>query len=572
VEVLYGPQSTLYASNSPGGIVNIVTADPKLDLYQASGTVEYGSYEMLHTEGSLNVPVSGSVAMRAAFNTSVRDGYMENGSDDEDTKSGRLKLLYQPADALSMVLTGEVTKSGGSGYSGIDMFIDEGDLDDPWDNSDEDAPIPRRSDDKKLTARIDWSLGFGDLTVLPSYATNSQYASMDMEDMFTGEPYSQTLDAEGSEKGVELRLASSDDFFFKWIVGYNYYTSEQDELTTPETGLYQKRANDQETHAIFGNVTYPLSDLMRLTAGVRFSKDENSTLFEALMTNPMTGGVDVVHDLAVSEYDAPDYKIGVEYDLNPEAMFYADFSTSYRTMGMTLAAAEPEELKSYTMGVKSRLLDSRLQMNASAYYYDYTNFLADAGLAAPDTGRIDDGSQTNADLVSYGFDLQTKFAISANDRIDFSVSYLKSEFESLVFDYVSEYLEDKSYKNKPQTFAPEWTVTASYNRTFDLSNGGTLTAKLDTRYQSSFLVTYMEEYTSGLGTPNVVQLDLNGYNEQEAHFISNLTAIYVHPGSQWSLSAYVKNIENYAEKKNLMMGTMMIGAPRTYGAVFSVRY
>jgi iron complex outermembrane receptor protein len=148
VEVLYGPQSTLYASNSPGGIVNIVTADPKLDLYQASGTVEYGSYEMLHTEGSLNVPVSGSVAMRAAFNTSVRDGYMENGSDDEDTKSGRLKLLYQPADALSMVLTGEVTKSGGSGYSGIDMFIDEGDLDDPWDNSDEDAPIPRRSDDK----------------------------------------------------------------------------------------------------------------------------------------------------------------------------------------------------------------------------------------------------------------------------------------------------------------------------------------------------------------------------------------------------------------------------------------
>jgi iron complex outermembrane recepter protein len=71
-EVLYGPQSTMYSSNSPGGVVNVETARPKLDKYEASGTLEYGNYNLLHAEGMVNFPISKTVALRTAFTRKKR--------------------------------------------------------------------------------------------------------------------------------------------------------------------------------------------------------------------------------------------------------------------------------------------------------------------------------------------------------------------------------------------------------------------------------------------------------------------------------------------------------------------
>lgn len=572
VEVLYGPQSTMYASNSPGGIVNIVTANPKLALYEASGTVEYGNYGLLHTEGSLNVPVSDSVAFRSAFSTSSHDGYMANGSDDEDTKAGRFKIMYNPVEAFSFVATAELTRGGGSGYSGIDIFIDEGDLADPWDNSDEELPTGRTSKSEKYTGRIDWTLAFATVTVLPSYGESSQHAAMSMSDS-SGDVTTQILDGESSEEGVEVRLSSNADSGLKWNAGFNYYSSESTEFVMPDTGYYQNRYNDQEVYAFFGNLTYPVMETFRLTLGVRQSWDENNTLFEALMENPVSGDIDTVGDATSSEYDSPDFKVGVEYDVSENSMWYADWSTSYRTMSMTLSAADPEELNAYTIGSKNRFMNNRLQLNASAYFYDYTNYLADAGLTDPATGRQDDGSQSNGDLEIYGVDVQTSAVISENDILNLSVSYLHSEFTRLFFDYVSDALVDKDYSGKAKTFSPEWSISLAFKHKFDLSNGGNITASLESKYQSDYFVTYMEEYTEDTDDDGIYELyDLTGYNLQEAHTISNVSAIYSHPDGKWTLTAYVKNLENYAEKKNLMMGTMMIGVPRTYGAVLSVRF
>jgi iron complex outermembrane recepter protein len=94
VEVLYGPQSTMYSSASPGGIVNVVTASPKLDRYEVSGSIESGSYSLLNLQGALNVPVAEQVALRASVQSSKRDGYLTGGGDNENSKSARLRALY----------------------------------------------------------------------------------------------------------------------------------------------------------------------------------------------------------------------------------------------------------------------------------------------------------------------------------------------------------------------------------------------------------------------------------------------------------------------------------------------
>jgi iron complex outermembrane receptor protein len=573
VEVLFGPQSTLYSTSSPGGIVNIVTAAPKLDTYAASGAITYGNYDTLQTEGMINAPVTDTIALRAAFSTSVRDGYLANGSDDEDTKSARLKALYSPGEAFSLQLTGEYTKTDGNGYTGITMFVDEGDLEDPWDNSGQDAPPPRSASEKKASGHMDWNAGFGVVSVLASYVDESSAATFIRTDMMSGQTASHSMERSGEEKGVEVRLASPEGSFLKWIIGANIYRSNVDQMDMPETGDYEYRIVNQDTDAFYGNLTYPVTDRFRLTAGLRNTRDTNYLLEqmvkpEGLVLLPVE-----------TKYDDWDHKIGVEYDVNTNAMLFADWSTSYRSVGMALRPLEPERLDAYTIGSKNRFLDNKLQMNVSAYYYDYTNYVADFGMMSDPTnnGRSDDGSLTNGDLRKYGVDIQTTAIITDNDKLDVSVSYLSSEFTDLVFDFENPLFEDQDFTGNPETFSPEWTLNVVYSHSFSLPNGGRLTARLDSRYQSSYLVNYVDVYqeinfgpTGPVGEFNF--LSRKAYIEQEAHHISNVSAIYSHPDGKWTLTGYVRNLENYAEKKNFMMDSMMIGPPRTYGAVLSVRY
>ncbi len=168
VEVLYGPQSTMYASASPGGIVNIVTSNPKTDKYEASGTLEYGNYNLLHTEGSVNAPVNEKVALRAAFSTSQHDGYLSNGSEDEETKSARLKALFQANEKIAIVITGEFSKGGGQGFAFTRAFVNQDDkyypdgtrLTDPWTSASGSAGTGMDKKNKKISGRMDWDMGY----------------------------------------------------------------------------------------------------------------------------------------------------------------------------------------------------------------------------------------------------------------------------------------------------------------------------------------------------------------------------------------------------------------------------
>jgi iron complex outermembrane receptor protein len=572
VEVLFGPQSTMYSTSSPGGIVNIVTADPKLDNYEASGSLTYGNYETLQSEGMVNVPVTDTMAIRAAFSTSVRDGYLANGSDDEDSKSARLKALYQAGDTLSVVVTGEYTTRGGNGYSGINMFVDQDDLEDPWDNSYADTPPPRSQDDKKVSGHLDWNIGFGVVTLISSYVEESSSATFTRQDPFAGVSLSHSMDRSGTEKGTEIRLSSPSDSPIKWLLGANTYRSDAVQMDLPETGNYEERTITEDTDAIYGNITYPFSDRLRVTAGLRKTTDENyllERLFGGTVVMPVT-----------TKYDDWDHKIGFEYDLGENSMLYADWSTSYRSVGMPLRELNPERLDAYTLGSKNRFLDNRLQVNMSAYFYDYTDYVADFGWVSDPTqgGRSDDGSLTNADLEKIGVDLQTTTIISNNDKLDVSISYLSSEFTNLVFDFINPGFPDQEYTGKPETFSPEWTINVIYKHIFNLPNGGSLTARIDSRYQTSYLVNYVDVYQEiifGGGGPPMGTYNFFSradFIEQEAHHISNISAVYADPDGKWTLTGYVRNLEDYAEKKNFMMNSMMIGPPRTYGAVLSVRF
>jgi iron complex outermembrane recepter protein len=624
VEVLYGPQSTMYASNSPGGIVNVVSANPKLDKYEFSGLLEYGNYNLLHTEGSMNAPLSEKLALRAAFTTSTRDGYLTNGGDNEDSKSARVRFLYQPLDTLSFVITGEDSKystqrSGGvaSFYNGYYQTGEK--VENYWYSADV-LPAPTTSDSGQVTVRMDWDMGFASLTVLPSYIDRSGHME---ERMAMGADVTINKgDTSAVEKNVELRMASSTDFtLFKWIAGFNYYdaTNAQSSLAynedgTPKTSIlwatgeevqeFRDMKSIETAKAAFANVTYPITDALRATGGYRYSWDtvdmqNNET--RGIRGGAGTGSLELIYEDFQDVYSAPDYKLGLEYDLGSNSMLYADYSTSYRVQAMGgggpgtggSADKEPEKLKAYSVGAKNRFMDNKLQVNASAYYYDYTGFSAgdmQTGFFGdpndPNTWnnaytQNDPNSSQTGDGRMYGFDLQTNLVMSANDLLNLSVSYLKSEWTDLTFDYYYDYLivgvmpgepwgaenivpaDTVSYNGKPMTMSPPWSVTGSYSHNFNLPNGSYIKAQIDERYKAAYRLSWKDgDYP---------------WNYQEACHLTDLTAIYTNSDGNWTLTGYVKNLENYAEKRMYMtpgggQGITTLGSPRTYGGVLSVKF
>jgi iron complex outermembrane receptor protein len=603
VEVLYGPQSTLYASNSPGGIVNVVSAAPKLDAYEISGTLEYGNYDKLHMEGSLNAPVGDTTALRAAFNTSVHDGYLSNGGDKEDTKAARLRALFQPNDKLSLVMTGELLKRSSYRFGGVDAFITQDDVDDPW-YTERILGDPTKDNQKKAYANVDLDLGFGSLSLVPAYTTSDSHGENAMS-MFGTVRYVVNI-VTSKEKGAELRLTSSPDSSFSWILGLNYYDSAQslDNDVYDANGDHTGEKNDaymnEESKAVFTNITYPVTDRFRATVGYRMSRSDITTHREE--TKFPGGNYEFVLRHIVNSYDDPDYKVGIEYDLSEDSMVYVDHSTSYRSQGLEGAGPSgpgveaanppPEKLKAFTLGSKNRFFDNRVQVNASAYYYDYENYAVaevvmawagdDVNNPMSDEVVREPGASTYGNGEQMGFDLQANTIITPNDNLNLSVSYLKSEWKDLKFTFYYDWdatggrggppgsaavpieirpLLDRDYGGKPMTNSPELTISANYTHIFNLANGGSLETRIDALHKGEYKLSWKEEDYP--------------YNHQEAYTTFDLSATYVHSDGKWTLSTYVRNVENYAEKRGYFprpINETHVGTPRTYGAVLILRY
>lgn len=641
MEVLYGPQSTLYANTAPGGIVRVITSAPKTDKYEVSGSVEYGNYNYLRTEGSMNAPINSKMALRAAFSTSARDGYISNGGDDEDTKSARLKTLFQASEDLSFVLTGEYTIQGGHGFTGVNEFIDQDDVDDPW-TSDDELEAAKSSKQKGVNVNVTWDTVVGTLTMLPSFSKTT--SSESGEDMMSGEikhtAFTQT------EKSAELRMTSASDFFIKWIAGLSYFKSDNNRKSSTEGSVEKEYSGYwDETKAVYANITYPVLDTFRITAGGRKNWAKMTTHNETLNSSTsqvfgppqpnltVTENDDGTYDLIsdnIQEYPNTDYKFGVEYDLNEDSMLYADVSTSYRFQGQTMPDADgnyppPEEMVAYTLGAKNRFFGNKLQVNVSAYWYDYKNKFASGNptwfiymwedderilnAVDPDTGEalnysfvdnngdvqlgIDlngDGDLNNADnpgdrgqssladavrakwgdYRSRGIDLQSSWIITSKDKLDFSYSYADNVWTDLYYKYVYNWIyPDVDLSGVMNVNSPKHTIVLTYNRNFPLTNGGAITARIDTRYQTEYVISFKKADSP--------------WRDQEAYHTTGLSLIYANPDGKWTLTGYVKNLEDYAVKRSIfgqgedaenqkMIYEMMIGSPRTYGAVFSVKF
>lgn len=575
VEVLRGPQGTLYGRNATAGSINIITANPTNE-YQASGSVGVGNYSLLKTEAMVNVPVTDSVAVRAAMVSERHDGYIQpSGYDDADNLGGRLKVLIKPSDDLSLLLAGDYLHIGGVGNGGVNSLATH--PDDAWYGT---APTGKTDlSSWRAYAQLDWNIGIGNLTVLPAH---QDFEKFDNNVIIMPATTAAAGIVQERQDTLEVRLASPAESAIKWVGGAYYLGSKTNipaavasQISLPAGAFTYPYLSGSEVKslALFGQATFPVTEALRLTGGVRYTQDDKTAY------NQTSASTRVNYD---GSWNSFTYKAGVEFDAAEQSMVYANVSTGFKAGGLDQGfnKYDPEKLLAYSLGAKNRFFDSRLQVNAEAYYYDYKDFQAQYGyrcqnsVACPVITTFANTIVNAGQASLYGAEIETSMQLSSVDRVDMNVAYSHTNFDELIIvpgtqnnsptgcatTLTCTVLPNQILTNESLSNAPEWSGSLGYEHLFVLPNDGNISVSADTHYYSSYWTLYRR--------PPQVPTE----SFQDSYFKSNAFVAYNAPDSKWSARVYVKNVEDQAVVTSAVGPALTLQAPRTYGFTFSANF
>lgn len=560
VEVVRGPLGTLYGRNSNGGSINVITARPVLEEWQARASVGAGNHDQLDTEFMVNVPLGEDVALRLAVANDYSDGYYEDGGEGTDNYAARARLLIEPSDNFDLLATFEWSDVDGSGvglsycppfaveqqpvcqgvewkpYQGFGLpgnFIENG----------TDGPIgenPGFTARENTSAYVEWNYSWDSMTL----TSISNWHHYNRKELHVWDFNSYFPVHKNSFLTQEFRLADNGESRFDWVAGLFYSREDSDGVEQFGTQLPPDYAEFQPissygvedgrvtSTALFGQVTYPLSDRLRLTGGLRYTTEEKALpgTARALLNTP---DPIIVQTGDTLDTDKVTWLIGGEYDLTDENMLYFKVNTGFKSGTVNAVppnigvptTTTPEEITAYQIGSKNRFVDDRLQVNAELFHYDYDGYQV-VVIAEDPTGFFPGVffPSANAQEATFtGGEVETNFLVTPNGRLDVTATFLDAKHDRFVtpaFDYSG---------NDVQR-APDYTILAAYSHDFPLPNGGALTGRITSMYVDG-------NYTKDSNLPG---------DWQESYTNTSVYLTYRGATERWSLTAWGRNLEDEA--------------------------
>lgn len=588
VEVLRGPQGTLYGRSATGGVVSIHTKDPVLNEMGGNLSAEFGDYALRRYSAALNVPVGEVLALRVSGNSYQRDGYYSPQGGAVDTTDGRVKLLFEPNDDVSLVLG--IAAQDAEQYSGQN----QGTLT-KADQINYDSVVPLGTGKAKTWqywAHLDWDLGPAILTYIPALQTWEQeainYGSPGGGAVATGDqrtPYDRFLTQ-------ELRLASTADSALKWQTGLfyydnklrnNYYLLIEGGPLPPGGLVLQDSDTERRTRNLgaFVETNYGFSSVTRLTAGLRYDYTKvqtGVTSCSGLAVAPLVC-LPVSTDEGTRTWNNFTYKLRLEHDLSPANLIYASVATAFLPGDVAVtngppdarlvpAPYEAETLTSFEVGSKNRFLDDRLQLNGAVFFYDYGSFQQAVKVGEYfGTGLYTIG---NSPAQMLGAELELLFQPTGADHFGLNISYVDGRYRDKPALFQSGVVQDRIPGVVPLSIYP------SYSHIFELPLGQKLEIGADALYHSSYDVVAL--------TQDDLQPDAD-YPQGLAKYVRVKDQITGNVHATWtvnthaSLSAYVRNVtdERYKTFVNISRSSISPGAAvlsdaRTYGVMLNLSF
>ena len=557
VESIAGPQGTLYGGSAAGGAVNLYAAAPKRDR---SGylQVQYGDYDALNVTGAQDVAIGEDVSVRAAGIFARRDSYYNNGMNSQNYWSGRLSAAVHPTSDFSATIFYTHGHDTGRPVTNLQTNPPR-DPDHPFTlpvtgtagnrlNGDQ-----TRQDNRNdlLSADLNWELGGTTFTYIPAYVNfTAAYV------YYTGTAGNQ-LQVYDHERQMSHEL--------RWNAGLGpvrltlgaFYlrnrTSFNDALyrfTSPTTFVATRlnvTEQTNESYAFFAQGIVSLSDRLRVTLGGRYSHDRIDASGAGAAGVPIN-----VH----RGQGRGDYKVGVDWDLAPRVLVYANLQSGYIAFGYNPdVAGNPlvpqSKLTAVSGGVKSRFLDNRFELNVEGYHYSYDNFQAIQFVSAIGLSTVLNAKNSTIYGVDVSLRAQVSPTISANAALVVQRARY-DQFQGTGYNYSGNRLIN----------APEVNFQGGVDKRFDLRGGASIIARANTQVEGSYFGGFENFPTQ----------------RQRSFHRTDLSLTFAPASERWSIQAFVRNVEDATVFTTINGGSLTTLAggglepPRTFGGRLSVKW
>lgn len=583
VELLRGPQGTLYGRNSTAGALNIIAQKPE-DEWGGFATVSYGNYHSLTAQGALNVPLTDTLAVRVAGLHSDHDGYY-NKAGNGNTDAARLGIRWDATPDIKAYVAGEYVNM--DSYSSAVYGVRVNGTTNPDLIGQEPAKlnftIPDhwqmgslgyiRQEQFALRGKLDVALGFADLSYVGGYR-HSDLSALNPLNGFAPTTFQMSIPKMNSRtQSHELRLSHAYDSGLFWQAGAFYFRETQDVeqgLQLPPAGnayvnYFYRPDVKAESISGFGQVTAPLGDTVKFTGGIRYTDDfKSGTFYNFSGFMPVKPGIasSAATVLPRSAHSSRvTWSAGLDWQVGLSNLLYSKVGTGFKAGGFDTAGTfAPEKLIAYEIGSKNRFMDDMLQVNLSAFYYDYTDQQV---VILIDTAQ---GSATvNAGKSRiWGIESEIVAKPSKNDSFTLSANYLDAKFQQFLTSAATvaaaNVNADLSGNKPPQS--PGVTISLGYDHVFRMGDSE-VKASVFSRFKSEYYLTAFN-YRA---------------DRQAAYSQTDLTLEYRAPGEAWSFQGFVRNLEDERVKvsSNFTGATVgiyswQLGTPRTYGAQLSYKF
>lgn len=638
IEVLRGPQGTLYGRNSTTGVVNVITNKPNFDGYSGNLELGLGDYSTTNAQGAFNLPVSDSFAARLAFTYQKHDGYLDNGPlvedlNDADDLGVRAHLLWNIGDATSLLFTADYYNKDAIGNNAVGVRcpsdvpqcnVGLGITGDPGDIPLLPQAFRPPGEQQSFRDNSDTNFKFELTSSFDTFDLTALVASREHKRNYnTGSWTNEYLNGIPIDGGVrettmsesinaELRLTSNSDGALQWIAGLYYLDEEINGnfqfqpvyAASPFIGNHLNvnfidRDLSIESQAVFGNLSYDLSDVVTFRAGVRYTDDEKDK--GGIASDPSAGSYFRVWITETGQIFGPPYRaqvanpswsettydVGLDFAAGDNSMFYVKFSTGYKAGGFNRGSAgpgsnpragvfmldiyDPETVNAFEVGFKGTFMDGRGRIGIAAFLNDY-------GSKVESVVRLIGGIPTNTAVNATNVDIagiEIEASLLYGDvggRLDFGLGLLDAhygEFPNLpdpirgganVLDVSGETVLNAPDRSVNLSWVPvEWSVM-----------NGTLSPRLQIVYKSKYKT-----------RPHGLEVDI-----QDDYSRTNLSLFWEADDNGWFGEVYVRNIEDELVQSASGCGTAaqggppgtfvnctkMFQAPRTSGLRFGYRF
>ena len=612
VETLRGPQGTLFGRNATGGLIHYVSEAPT-EEFEGYATTTIGNYGTRKFEGALSGSLTENLQARLSIATDNNDGLLENraGRDkrDTDARALRLQLAWQPTNGLDILWKLQTAKddAGGNSYvhntttlnafglgekipSNVDFygtgpgadFNGYTDFDGDPHKGDYDEPgfFKREINGSTLQVTYDLSEGMS-LTSVTDYMVMKK----DYREDTDGSPFPYFLFQTGQDfkqYSQELRLNGETESL-RWQTGLYYLNIESDSSAVFDLDLHPFSIFDtgdpatdigttdfgqvinigghnslleSESWAVFGQTDFDLSDALTVTLGLRYTDDTRDVDYNGFDN---FGAGNVESDSA--GYDNFSYKAQLDWRPNEETLVYAGITQGHKAGNFRLGIGDPnllvehdqEELLSYEVGIKTDLLDGAMRFNASAFYYDYTDY--QAFVTDSSTGTIATLSIVNVDATAKGMELELIASPLEGLDLLLGATWMESEVPDVTLP------DGVTVIDSELPYAPSYSLNGLVRYQWDLFDG-VASAQLDFNYSDDFCFSVF-----------CAPLD-----EEEAYVVANARVKYEFPGEQWSISGFVTNFTDREYRlytldvSSLGIANDAFAAPKMYGVTVDVKF